>query len=127
MQDSVRSLLAAAGAKGMQFGRPQVSVDESRIAEFHVQGRGWKSIAAELGVGVGTILRVAKNLSEPPPLCLAFSARLFFRFEDSANKWFLNTRNYVLRRFPHRIVRTVFVPGAISHYWSISFLLEPLI
>ena len=61
IRDRVRSGLAAARARGRKLGRPRVSVDESRIAELRAQGRGWKSIAAELGVGVGTILRAARQ------------------------------------------------------------------
>jgi DNA invertase Pin-like site-specific DNA recombinase len=61
IRDRVRSGLAAARAKGKKLGRPQVTVDELRITELRAQGRGWKSIAAELGVGVGTVLRAAKQ------------------------------------------------------------------
>ena len=61
IRDRVRSGLAAAKARGKHLGRPRVSVDESRIAKLRAQGHGWKSIAAELGVGVGTILRAAKQ------------------------------------------------------------------
>ena len=59
--DRVLSGLAAARARGRQLGRSRVSVDKSRIAELRAQGRGWKAIAAELGVGVGTILPAAKQ------------------------------------------------------------------
>lgn len=61
IRDRVRSGLAAAKARGKQLGRPRVSVDESRIAELRAEGRGWKAIAAELDVGVGTILRAARR------------------------------------------------------------------
>ena len=61
IRDRVCSGLVAARARGKQLGRPRVSVDERRITELRAQGRGWKSIASELGVGVGTILRAAKQ------------------------------------------------------------------
>lgn len=61
IRDRVRSGLAAARARGKQLGRPRVTVDDLRIAKLRADGRGWKSIAAELGVGVGTILRAAKQ------------------------------------------------------------------
>ena len=61
IRDRVRSGLAAAKARGRQLGRPRVAVDESRIAELRAQGRGWKAIASELGLGVGTILRAARQ------------------------------------------------------------------
>ena len=61
IRDRVRSGLAAAKARGKQLGRPRVAVDGLRIAELRAEGRGWKAIAAELGVGVGTILRAAEQ------------------------------------------------------------------
>ena len=61
IRDRVRSGLAAAKARGKQLGRPKVTVDGLRITELRAEGRGWKSIAAELGVGVGTILRAAQH------------------------------------------------------------------
>lgn len=61
IRDRVRSGLAAAKARGKQLGRPRVTVDGLRIAQLRAEGRGWKSIAAELGVGVGTILRAAQQ------------------------------------------------------------------
>jgi DNA invertase Pin-like site-specific DNA recombinase len=60
IRDRVRSGLAAAKARGKQLGRPRVTVDGLRIAELRAEGCGWKAIAAELGVGVGTILRAAE-------------------------------------------------------------------
>ncbi len=61
IRDRVRSGLAAAKARGKQLGRPRVAVDELKIAELRSEGRGWKAIAAELGVGVGTVLRAAEQ------------------------------------------------------------------
>lgn len=61
IRDPVRSGLAAARARGKHLGRPRVTVDGLRIAELRAAGRGWKVIAAELGVGVGTILRAAQQ------------------------------------------------------------------
>jgi DNA invertase Pin-like site-specific DNA recombinase len=34
-------------------------VDARKIATLRAQGNGWKRIAAEMGVGVGTLYRVA--------------------------------------------------------------------
>ena len=61
IRDRVRSGLAAAKARGKLLGRPRVAVDELRIAELKAAGCGWKAIAAELGLGVGTILRAAEQ------------------------------------------------------------------
>jgi DNA invertase Pin-like site-specific DNA recombinase len=57
IRERVRSGLAAARAKGKRLGRPRTHVDATRIAELRKQGWGWRKIAAELGVGVGTVLR----------------------------------------------------------------------
>jgi len=55
----VRAGLRNAKAKGKQLGRPKKILDTKRIAALRVKGIGWKRIAAEMGVGVGTIYRVA--------------------------------------------------------------------
>ena len=51
--------LRNAKAKGKQLGRPRKILDTKRIATLRAKGVGWKRIAAEMGVGVGTIYRVA--------------------------------------------------------------------
>jgi DNA invertase Pin-like site-specific DNA recombinase len=51
-------------AKGKQLGRPKKLLDTKRIAMLRAQGVGWKRIAAETGVGVGTIYRVAQEGSK---------------------------------------------------------------
>ena len=60
MRSRVRSGLAAARAKGKRLGRPRRVVDDQRVAALRAQGVGWKRIAAELGVGVGTAIRNGK-------------------------------------------------------------------
>jgi uncharacterized protein YerC len=58
-------------------------VDAHRIAELRTQGAGWKRIAAEMGIGVGTLYRLArrvpkfgKRFFEPePPTRLDFTAK----------------------------------------------------
>lgn len=67
IRDQVRSGLAAAKARGRRLGRPRVTVDVLRIAELRAAGRGWKAIAVELGVGVGTILRAAEQFESGVP------------------------------------------------------------
>src|SRR6516225_1569334 len=61
IRERVRSGLAAARAKGKRLGRPRAHVDASRIAELRKHGWGWRKIATELGVGVGTVLRAVSN------------------------------------------------------------------
>jgi DNA invertase Pin-like site-specific DNA recombinase len=55
----VKAGLRNARAKGKRLGRPRKILDTKRIAALRAKGIGWKRIAAEMGVGVGTIYRVA--------------------------------------------------------------------
>ena len=68
IQERVRAGLRNARSKGKRLGRPRVIVDPSRIVVLRALGRSWASIAAELGVGEGTVRRAAvasaKNVSE---------------------------------------------------------------
>jgi DNA invertase Pin-like site-specific DNA recombinase len=59
IRERVRSGLAVARARGKRLGRPRVNVDTSKVAALRAQGCGWRKIATELGVGVGTVLRAA--------------------------------------------------------------------
>ena len=58
--ERVKAGLRNAKAKGKCLGRPKAVVDAKRIASLRAQGLGWKRIAADLGVGVGTVIRHAK-------------------------------------------------------------------
>jgi DNA invertase Pin-like site-specific DNA recombinase len=62
--ERVKAGLRNAKAKGKQLGRPRKIVDTKRIAALRAKGVGWKRIAAEMGVGVGTIYRVAMESSK---------------------------------------------------------------
>ncbi len=57
--ERVKAGLRNARAKGKRLGRPRKILDTKRIATLRAQGVGWKRIAAGMGVGVGTIYRVA--------------------------------------------------------------------
>ena len=59
--ERVRAGLRNARAKGKRLGRPKVVLDATKIASLRAQGKGWKKIAAELGVGVGTVIRAAQK------------------------------------------------------------------
>jgi DNA invertase Pin-like site-specific DNA recombinase len=59
--ERVKAGLRNARAKGKRLGRPQKVLDTKRIAALRAQGVGWKKIAAELGVGVGTIHHSQNN------------------------------------------------------------------
>ena len=60
-QERVKAGLRNARAKGKKLGRPRKVVDHRKIARLRAEGLGWKKIAAQLGVGVGTIRKYAQN------------------------------------------------------------------
>jgi len=59
--ERVKAGLRNAKAKGKALGRPRKVLDVKRIAALRAQGIGWKRIAVELGVGVGTIRRTSRS------------------------------------------------------------------
>ena len=62
--ERVKAGLRNAKAKGKRLGRPKKILDTKRIAALRAQGAGWKRIAAEMGIGVGTIYRLAREGSK---------------------------------------------------------------
>ena len=54
-------LLIPQSARVLAKNRPRANVDASRIADLRKQGWGWRKIAAELGVGVGTVMRATSD------------------------------------------------------------------
>jgi DNA invertase Pin-like site-specific DNA recombinase len=62
--ERVKAGLRNAKVKGKLLGRPRVIVDARWIATLRAQGVGWKRIAAEMEVGVGTIYRVVPDGSK---------------------------------------------------------------
>jgi DNA invertase Pin-like site-specific DNA recombinase len=64
IQERVRAGLRNARAKGKRLGRPPVFVSQSQVESLRAQGRSWRSIAKELEVGVGTVLRAVGNQSK---------------------------------------------------------------
>lgn len=67
IRDRVRSGLAAAKARGKRLGRPRVAVDASRIAALRASGASWRAIAAQLGIGEGTVRRAAYRCAKNLP------------------------------------------------------------
>ena len=57
--ERVKAGLRNARAKGKRLGRPRVAVDFARIGHLRAQGLSWATIAAELGIGEGTVYRLA--------------------------------------------------------------------
>jgi DNA invertase Pin-like site-specific DNA recombinase len=57
--ERVKAGLRNARAKGKRLGRPKRVLDARRIAALRAQGFGWKRIAKDMTVGVGTVIRHA--------------------------------------------------------------------
>jgi DNA invertase Pin-like site-specific DNA recombinase len=62
--ERVKAGLRNARAKGKRLGRPRRVVDTRRIAGLRTQGIGWKAISREMGIGVGTLYRLARDGSK---------------------------------------------------------------
>ena len=73
IRERVRSGLAAARARGKRLGRPPSRVDADKVAELRAQGASWREIAARLGVGIGTVHRVAQGHFKKLPLAAPVS------------------------------------------------------
>ena len=58
----VRAGLEVARSRGARLGRPKVIVDVARIASLRAQGRSWREITGELGIGKGTAQRALASL-----------------------------------------------------------------
>ena len=58
--ERVKAGLRNARAKGKRLGRPIRVVDVRRVAVLRAQGFGWKKIASDMGVGVGSLIRRAR-------------------------------------------------------------------
>jgi DNA invertase Pin-like site-specific DNA recombinase len=55
IRERVNAGLRNARANGKKFGRPKRGVDRNRILELRAQGQSLRQIAADLGVGYGTV------------------------------------------------------------------------
>lgn len=58
----VRAGLDVARARGARLGRPRVFADAVRIASLRAQGRSWREISEEMGIGKGTAQRALSSL-----------------------------------------------------------------
>jgi DNA invertase Pin-like site-specific DNA recombinase len=58
--ERTRAGLQAAVRRGAKLGRPRVDVDVARAVELRADGKTFKQVADELGVGVATLHRVLK-------------------------------------------------------------------
>jgi len=64
--ERVRAGLRNARAKGKTLGRPRKIVDAATIAALRAQGLSWAKIGAQLGVGEGTVYRLAHASAKNP-------------------------------------------------------------
>jgi DNA invertase Pin-like site-specific DNA recombinase len=60
IQERVRAGLRNAKAKGRRLGRPRMAVDETKLQLLRTSGISWRAIAAEMGLGLGTVRRAAQ-------------------------------------------------------------------
>jgi DNA invertase Pin-like site-specific DNA recombinase len=65
IQERVKAGLRNAKAKGRRLGRPSVEVDTKEIDRLRAQGLGWRAIASQLRVGLGTVVRAAGKSQTP--------------------------------------------------------------
>jgi DNA invertase Pin-like site-specific DNA recombinase len=69
IQECVRAGLARARAEGKQLGRPKIEEKTERAVQTALRRKnrpGVRKIAAILGVGVGTVQRISRELVAAP-------------------------------------------------------------
>jgi DNA invertase Pin-like site-specific DNA recombinase len=64
IQERVKAGLRNAKAKGKRLGRPRTEVDETEIKALRAAGASWRVVAEKLGLGVGTVHRIAQRRSK---------------------------------------------------------------
>jgi len=64
IQERVKAGLRNAKAKGKRLGRPRVVVDETAIFAMRASGASWRTISKKLGIGLGTVHRIAQPRSK---------------------------------------------------------------
>jgi DNA invertase Pin-like site-specific DNA recombinase len=69
IRQRVKSGLAVAKAKGTKLGRPRAGVDKGKVEALRASGASWREVAEKLGVGLGTVYRIAHPRSSPEVLC----------------------------------------------------------
>jgi DNA invertase Pin-like site-specific DNA recombinase len=71
IQERVKAGLRNAKAKGRRLGRPRAAIDETEVHAMRDAGASWRAIAEKLGVGLGTVHRIAQPRSKK--VCADFS------------------------------------------------------
>jgi DNA invertase Pin-like site-specific DNA recombinase len=64
--ERVKAGLRNAKAKGHRLGRPRVVVDGAKITALRSEGLSWAKIAKQMGVGEGTVFRMAQASAKNP-------------------------------------------------------------
>ena len=64
IQERVKAGLRNARAKGKKLGRPRADIDEAKVEALRASGASWREVAEKLGVGVGTVHRIAGRRSK---------------------------------------------------------------
>lgn len=64
IRERVKAGMAAAQHKGVRIGRPNVSLDQKRARKLHRAGFSQRAIAAQLGVGRGTVERLLESTND---------------------------------------------------------------
>jgi DNA invertase Pin-like site-specific DNA recombinase len=64
IQERVKAGLRNAKAKGRRLGRPRADIDEGEVLALRKSGASWRDIAKKLGVGLGTVHRIAQPRSK---------------------------------------------------------------
>jgi DNA invertase Pin-like site-specific DNA recombinase len=57
--ERVKAGLRNARAMGKRLGRPKKAVDPTTVTHLRKQGRSWRAIASQLGVGLATLHRAS--------------------------------------------------------------------
>jgi hypothetical protein len=76
IQERVRGGLRNAQAMGKKLGRPRADVDKAEVLALRDAGASWRAIAEKLGVGLGTVHRIAYSQRHESVRCAASLARL---------------------------------------------------
>lgn len=74
IQERVRAGLRNAKQKGKKLGRPRAVVDVARITALRDSGASFRTIARELGLGMGTLYKALQRRSEKVSRAAAASA-----------------------------------------------------
>ena len=76
IQERVKAGLRNAKQKGKKLGRPPAVMDVARIAALRDSGASWRTIARQLGLGIGTVYEALQRRRSENPAAAPASKRL---------------------------------------------------